>query len=371
MEKISTTLNYGYYIFLGTGDYHQPKVLSKEWTSTWGLNEWKIFLESIVELKANTLMVYLSGHSLPYKSYCYPELVDYDHPNVKNEFFTKVLSLAKNFGLYIIIVLSTTGHSAKFLEHHPNLSIKIRPGRVNLNKLLSPFPSHIRYKKNLAQEGSAQIGLGIICHNKASVKEHVINIIRECLNLYPQIDGVALHPPESIYPCFCQNCSSLFKKKYEIDMLRITDDVARQFYLDSYLEFQNNYLEKDIKSFLPHVQIYTFTIPWLFELSFGKSIQKISNETVIIDWDYNLSRSRINKLHRRLINYGKYDHQIWFMPTAGFGLDKTKKIQHQINNVRKQIKIAIDSDVSGIIHFIGPYLNLDLKKTNFYVENQS
>ncbi len=64
------------------------------------------------------------------------------------------------------MVLSTTGHSEKYLENNPGLSIKIRSSTINLEALLSPFPAHIRKTKNLAQSGNAQVGLGTLCHKK-------------------------------------------------------------------------------------------------------------------------------------------------------------------------------------------------------------
>lgn len=361
-----TNLQYGYYVFLGIGDYHQPKFLNANWMATWKLKEWKIFLEHLVYLKANTLMIYLNGHLLPYKSQCYPELIEFNHPNIENEFFSEVLSLAKSQGLNTIIVLSTTGHAANYLDKNPSLSIKPRSNNVNLDQLLLPFPDHLRKTKNLAQSSSAQVGLGILCHNNVKAQEYAINLVKECVNLYPQAQGIAFHPPESIYPCFCEYCCKLFKSNYEKNMLEVSDEIARKFYLESYLDFQKNRLETIIKKSLTKKQLYTFTVPWLFEQSFAKISKYISKDIVIIDWDYNLSTSRINQLCKRLSDYQQHGHRVWFMPTAGFGFDKNQEIQGQVKKVKKQMEIAVDSGVSGIIHFVGPSFLVDLKKTNFY-----
>jgi hypothetical protein len=149
-------------------------------------------------------------------------------------------------------------------------------------------------------------------------------------------------------------------------MLETSDDTARKFYLESYLIFQKMFLEKEIKKLLPRIQLYTFTVPWLFEKSFKKIGNHISKDTIIIDWDYNLNASRVNQLSKRLIYYQRYGHRIWFMPTAGFGFDENKEAQHQINKVKEQIEIAINSKVSGITHFVGPTIRIELEKTNFY-----
>jgi hypothetical protein len=364
--KQPINFQYGYYVFLGLGDYHKPRVLNADWIAAWEIKEWVVFLEKLVQLKTNTLMIYLNGHLLPYKSYCYPELVEPNHPNVKNEFFSTVLSLAKSYGINTIIVLSTTGHSEKYLENNPSLSIKIRSYDINLDELLAPFPDHIRKMKNIAQIGNAQVGLGTLCHNNLKSKKYAINLIKECLSIYPQVNSVALHPPESIYPCFCDCCRKLFKIKYEKDLLDMSNEIAQEFYIETYLNFQRDFLENEIKILLPKVQLYTFTVPWLFERSFNKIVNYISKDTIIIDWDYNLNPSRINQLNKRLLDYQAHGHSVWFMPTSGFGLDQSRQIQEQISKVKKQMEIAVASNVSGIVHFVGPSFIMDLKKTNFY-----
>lgn len=114
------------------------------------------------------------------------------------------------------------------------------------------------------------------------------------------------------------------------------------------------------------MQLYTFTVPWLFEQSFENIVNHISKDTIIIDWDYNPNTPRINQLNKRLLDYQLYDHHVWFMPTAGFGFDKNHETQNEINKVKKQMEIAVDSNVSGIIHFVGPTIAMDLSKTNLY-----
>lgn len=363
--KIEKLLQRGYYIFLGNGDYHQPENLTLNWTSRWGLNEWKNFIEKIAKLHANTLMIYLNGHYLPYRSTRYPELIQLNHPNVQDEFFSKVMSIAKDYNLNLIAVLSTTGHAGKYSEDHPQLEIKVRSKDIDFNKLLSSFPEHIRKKKHTKQDGNAQVGRGILCHNNAMNQYFSINLIEECLTLYKGFDGIALHPPESIYPCFCDCCSNLFKEKYGKELSNVSDDVAREFYLETYLDFQG-VLENKIKELMSRVQLYTFTIPWLFEPSFEKIAMRIAKDTTIIDWDYNLNLERINQLKQRITRYQKFNHTLWFMPTAGFGFDDSYPIQYQIDKLQKQMVEAVDSGIGGMIQFIGPRLVCALEKTSFF-----
>lgn len=357
---------YGYYVFLGNGDYHKPENINGNWTSTWKLKEWKDFLQGIVKLNANTLMIYLNGHYLPYQSAAFPELVQTDHPNVQKEFLSQVLMLAKSYGINLIAVFTTTGHTGKYLENNSELGIKIRSHNINLEKLLCPFPEHIKKIKNKKQKGSAQVGFGILCHNNPLSQAYAFKLIKEGLTTYNQFDGIALHPPEAIYACFCDYCCQIFQNKYNKDLLMTSDDEAREFYLESYLDFQA-VLENEIRS-CTSKQLYTFTVPWLFESSFEKIANKIPKDTILIDWDYNLNLSRIYHLKIRLTRYQKFGHHVWFMPTAGFGINQNQNIQKQLNKVKKQIRFAIDANVEGIVHFVGPYFSMELKETNYSEE---
>ena len=354
---------YGYYIFLGSGDYHKPKELNSNWTSTWKFEEWDSFLKDIVKLQANTLMVYMNGHFLPYQSKLYPELIEKSHPNVESEFFSKVLTLAKSYGLKIILVFTTTGHAGKYLENHPEVGIQTRSSFVDLEMLLSPFPQEIRKAKNQKQQGNAQVGFGILCHNHPEARQYAFNLIKEALKLYDDYEGIALHPPESIYPCYCTYCAELFQLKYKKDLLKASQELARDFYVESYFNFQTN-LENEIKS-LKSKQLYTFTIPWLFEPSFEKIAARLSKDTILIEWDYNLSTTRVDQLKNRLTRYQKLGHHLWFMPTAGFGINQKHEFQEQLVKVQQQINLALEAKVEGIIHFVGPCITLTLEKTNF------
>ncbi len=117
---------------------------------------------------------------------------------------------------------------------------------------------------------------------------------------------------------------------------------------------------------MSRVQLYTFTIPWLFEPSFEKIAMRIAKDTTIIDWDYNLNLERINQLKQRITRYQKFNHTLWFMPTAGFGFDDSYPIQYQIDKLQKQMVEAVDSGIGGMIQFIGPRLVCALEKTSFF-----
>lgn len=301
-------------------------------------------------------MIYLNGHSLPYKSTCFPELVDTTHPNVQKEFFSNILDLAKTYKLNLIGVLSTTGHAGRYTDLNPHLSIKARRRGINIEKLLLPFPRHIRKTKSKAFQGCAQVGKGILCHNKPLAQQFVNTLIKECLEIYNHFDGIALHPPESIYPCECPDCCSAFASMNHSNLLTTSIEKAQFFYIESYLEFQKRILEKQVELLIPNVQLYTITIPWLFEKNFEKLAIKIPKKNIIIDWDYNLSTPRVNELQQRIINYQRFGHQVWFTAALDSRFYSNKKLGRFSTKLSRQIKSAREAGATKIIRFSGPYL---------------
>src|SRR5262249_41131262 len=135
-----------------------------------------------------------------------------------------------------------------------------------LENILVSFPEHLRKGKLSKKEGAAQIGYGVLCHNKESARTYAARVISEIISLYGiHFDAVALHPPESVYPCTCRQCAIKYYDKTG-EMLETKNIVQRrQFFIESYLEFQQNTLFPIIQTALPKCQQLTFTIPWFFE----------------------------------------------------------------------------------------------------------
>ncbi len=102
---MNSDMNVGYYIFLGQGDYHPSRYKTKEWVSAWTIKDWKQFIDDIKSLGSNTAMLYLNGHTLPYRSQCYPQLADMYHPNCKQEFLRELLHYGKEWKLIEVLVI--------------------------------------------------------------------------------------------------------------------------------------------------------------------------------------------------------------------------------------------------------------------------
>lgn len=348
----------GYYIFLGSGDYHHPSSFNKKWTMTWGLDEWIRFIDELQSMEVNTMMIYLNGHKLPYRSKCYPDLVDHEHPNVKMEFLSNLFSYAKNRGIKIIAVLTTTGHAGGFSEINTESKIKLPKRESSREETLVSFPQHLRAGKLEYKAGAAQLGFGVLCHHKTLSRNYAENILLELIELYGKyFNGIALHPPESVSPCCCSCCCELFFNWSGVQLTEAPIDIARKFFISSYLEYQQNGLFRLIKQQLPSCELMMFTIPWFFEQFFDEIRSNISKEVMIIEWDYNLSEERVNSLANRLEKYVSSGYKVCFMPTAGFSFDLNQLIDTQVEAVHHQINIAESCNVDGIVHFLGPKMS--------------
>ncbi|MBC7188439.1 MAG: hypothetical protein H5U38_15545 [Calditrichaeota bacterium] len=338
-----TQLNhYGYYLFLGLGDFDVPPVLGPEWTSTWDLRTWQERLDRLVSLGTNTLFVYLMGHALPYASARFPECVDVRHPNAKAEFFQQVVNWCVDRGIFLVAVFSTTGHAEGYTSRHPELAICDR-------------------------EGHPQVQSGIMCHHKEGARRYCLGVIEECLTRYRGFAGVILHPPEFWRPCFCDACQEEFRAAHGKSLLSATDQEAKRFFMATSLRFQRSALETSIRRYVPEVRLFTFPIPWVFEQEFEQIAKEIDLHTVIVDWDYDLREERIQRLPARLWREQQFGHEVWFMPTSGFAFSKERSASEQAELVLKQVEAALAVGIRDIVYFMGPTWWPTVEETSYYL----
>ena len=215
---------YGYYLFLGLGDYSSPgapDATGSDWTSSWGLREWERRLDELVRLGTNTLFVYLAGGRLPYPSERFPELVEPGHPNVESEFFQSVITGANGRGIDVVAVLSTTGHAGTMADLRPELAIE--PGPEQATGVLAftrAFPETM-------QVGDAPVGTGVLCHHKAGARDYATGVARECLARYTGFAGYVLHPPEFESGCLCDGCQAAYRVRTGEELVPDREDRSR------------------------------------------------------------------------------------------------------------------------------------------------
>ena len=339
-DAMRTPYHYGYYVFLGRGDFPPEIPLTPEWTSTWDLPEWNRRIDRLADLGANTLFVYLLGFHLPYASRAFPGCVEEGHPNVKMDFFQGVLDHCRERRIEVVAVFTTTGHARSYVHAHPDLAIRTREGQPDLK-----------------QE--------ILCHHREGGRAYPAENIRECLTRYRGFSGVILHPPEFLNPCFCGACQEEYLKETGRDLFKATDEEAKGFFMRSYMRFQKTALEPEIHSLAPKARQLTFTIPWVFAHHFEEVAKEIDPRTVIVDWDYELTPKAVADLPARLERHRKFGHELWFMPTSGYIFSGKKGAQEQADVVLSQIRAARGSGVKDIVYFMGPIWWPDVERTSW------
>lgn len=333
--------HYGYYMFLGLGDFPQPEAFDDRWTSRWERSRWQEAISNLKNLGSNTLFLYLMGHRLPYPSRYFPECVEMEHPNVRADFLQDIIDRCHAESIGVVAVFSTTGHARSFAMANPRLAIADRGGR--------PMPQY-----------------GIVCHHHPDACAYPLTAIRECLNRYRGFKGVVLHPPEFVHPCFCDACRNDFSRKSGRELRDADEEVAQLHFMQTYMEYQRTVLETELRSLLPNAMQLTFTIPWIFEKSFEQFAAQITTDTVIVDWDYNLDDDRMHALPARLMRYGQFGHRVWFMPTAGYDFSPKAPVREQSNRVLRQIALAKNAGIQDIIYFLGPYWYPSIEEASWH-----
>jgi len=344
---------YGYYFFLGRGDWGtsreetldptfrgnvETKILgdwglhrtgtkladAPEWTSSWDADTWKSHIDFLVDkLKADSLFFCMNGYELPYSSDAFPEAVELDHQNVKNDFFQEVFDYAKSRNLYLGAVFCTTGHAWGYAKAHPNYTTIAKDGT--------------RHKENL-------------CHNNPEGRRYAETVVKEMLTRYKGFDALSFHPPENAQPCYCRYCQSAFEHCTGYTMDEVDEKEVQDFYWQSCMTFQRK-MEKLGKSFLSDPDVYSVTIPGRFEEDFDIIGQEIPQNTTIMHWDYWSFNEKIPDLLKSLEIYRSLNHRLLFVASSAWALDKCG--ENYGKDVVAQIQAAQDAGVKDLIYFVG------------------
>jgi hypothetical protein len=344
---------YGYYLFVGRGDWgtSREKTLdptfdgnvatailgdwgvhrkgtdlkdAPEWSSAWDRQTWKARVDFLVDrLGADTLDLLMNGYELPYPSKRFPEAVELDHANVRDDFLQEVLDyiLARSVTLYA--QFCTTGHAVGYARAHPDYT--------------TVLPDGSRHPSNL-------------CHHNPGGRAYAIGVAEEVLRRYRGFSGVSFHPPENAIPCHCPHCRTAFARATGKDFsLASTQEIA-DFYWASCMAFQRE-LECLAQSLIPGVQLFSITIPGQFEQHFDVVGPQIPRTTLILHWDYWSYGPKTPDLLRSLDVYRSQGHRVGFIPTSGWSLDKCGPGYGQ--QVVEQIDAVRAAGVTDLLYFVG------------------
>ncbi len=341
---------YGYYLFLGTGDFPPPEPLTNQWTSTWTFEDWKQNILTLRDAGMNTLFLYLMGNTLPFTSENYPQCIETGHPNVETDFCQEVIDFCNSLAIDVIGVFSTTGHAQGFTLSYPHTAV-------------------------INRDGIQQPESGISCHHHPEAQTYARTVITELLHRYHGFKGIMLHPPEFLEPCYCSRCREKYRSLYNENLAAMDNQNVQRFFMETNLEFQNSVIVPRVREITGNTQLFTFTIPWVFENDFEIFARRIPEDTILVEWDYDLRDETISSIPARLDRYRQFGHTLWFMPSAGFNFypgtpfhfTKEKTVEEQAAQVLKQIETVVNQGIHDIIYFVGPYIPPTLKQTSRYI----
>lgn len=344
---------YGYYFFVGRGDWgtsrektfdpsfngNVPTSLigdwgphrqgtdladAPEWTSAWPPATWNAHIDFLVDtLKADTLVLLMNGYELPYASEKFPEAVELDHANVREEFFQQVLDHARQRGLQVYAQFCTTGHAVGYAAAHPDATTVAADGT--------------RHTVNL-------------CHHHPLGRAYVTGVVEEVLTRYHGFTGVSFHPPENASPCYCPYCRAAFTTATGSAFADATPAAISDFYWASCLRFQRE-MEEYTRRFIAAPQILCITIPGRFEEDFPVIAPEIPRSTLLMHWDYWSYGERIPSLLDSLRLFAGQGHQVGFIPTSGWSLEKCGASYGA--QVVAQLKAVRALGVTDILYFVG------------------
>jgi len=348
---------YGYYIFLGRGDWGtsrdktfdptfdgnvSTKVLgdwgphrqgteladAPQWSSGWDLRTWKRHVDFLIDpLGADTLFLVMNGYELPYPSESFPEAIELDHANVRDEFLPELLDYATGRGLTLYAQFCTTGHAVAYAHAHPDCTTILPDGKPHATNL---------------------------CHHHPRGRAYAETIVTEVLNRYEGFSGVSFHPPENAVPCACKHCRAAFEQQAGKPITEATEGEISDFYWASCMAYQHH-LEDIAMSILPDAPIGTATIPGQWEKDFAIIAQEVPKTTTIYHWDYWSFGERIPELIESLELFRSAGHRVVFIASAGWALDKCGPDYGA--KVVAQIDAARTAGVTDNVYFVGGIWN--------------
>jgi len=344
---------YGYYLFLGRGDWGTSRAKSldptfggnvvtrilgdwgmhrqgteladaPQWSSSWDLRVWKHHVDFLVDrLGADTLSFCMGGYELPYASETLPEAVELDHANVKADFFQQVIDHARGRGLSLVALFPTTGHAVGYARAHPEVATVSADGR--------------RSSENL-------------CHNHPAGRRYAQTVVTEVLTRYRGFDRICFHPPENAVPCHCAFCRKAFEREAHKPMADATEKEVSDFFWSSCMRFQRE-MEQVGLTLAPQARLLCITIPGRFEQDFDLVAGQIPRTTQILHWDYWSYGERTAELLESLRIFGSRGHRVGFIPSSGWGLDKCGDRYGQA--VVEQVRAVRAAGIEDLLYFVG------------------
>ncbi|HND61049.1 MAG TPA: hypothetical protein PLB90_06180 [Opitutaceae bacterium] len=208
----------GYYVFLGCGDY--PIITGREShpLAGWTKHQWLGLVDWMADHGFNRLWTLVNGYTLAYPSQRHPALRDRHCQNVAENFLGEVIAHAHRRGVKVFLMLTTDGHARDFCRAFPEAERRNADG--------TPGPHH---------------GLAL---EHPLTQRYLYDTLEEVLSLYPEADGIAVHPTESDPDRFNPESVAAYRTETGRDLFTEAPSVRRAWHNRAYARFLAAYFER-------------------------------------------------------------------------------------------------------------------------------
>jgi len=196
----------GYYVFLGRGDFWDKT----QQLALWTLQDWKGFADWMSAHGADTLYVLLNGYTLAYPSDKYPALRDEFSDNARYSFLRQFIDYAHSRGIRVYLTLTTDDHAEGFGTLYPET--------VRVNRF-----GYAGSRRALALEDP-------------KVRQYVIDMFQETLQLYGNADGVVFHPSEEEPDRYNEATKAAFHQETGRDLVSTNKPERYRWYNQKFAE---------------------------------------------------------------------------------------------------------------------------------------
>ena len=205
----------GYYVFLGCGDC--PIVIEKEThaLADWTLQQWKDLVSWMGANGMNRLWTLVNGYTLVYPSKRWPALRDRYARNVREDFLRELIDHAHRCGVKVYLMLTTDGHARDFSQAYPEAA-----------------------RQDASGEPGVHYGLAL---EHPLTRDYIFGVLDEVLELYPNADGIAVHPTESDPDRFNPESLAAYRTETDRDLRAEPKEARRAWHNLAFARFMREF----------------------------------------------------------------------------------------------------------------------------------
>ena len=197
----------GYYVFLAQGDYSKPTHKN----AMMPLADWLKVIDWMAERKIDSLWALVNGYTLGYPSEKYPELRDNFAQNAKYNFLGELIRYAHSKGVRVYLTVTTDDHAEQFGKR---------------------FPETVRIDKY----GHPRSSRALVLENP-KVRKYILETLTEVLDLYPEADGIVIHPTETPPDRFNAVTVEKYRRETNKDFYEASEEERFRWYNEQYADF--------------------------------------------------------------------------------------------------------------------------------------